>query len=236
MNKSSRLLFALAILALIGAYFAFDLGRFFSLDYIKAQQSAIEAWRAANPQLAVGVFAAIYIAVTALSLPGAAVMTLAGGAVFGLWWGTLIISFASTIGATLAFLIARFLLRYWVQARFGDKLRAINEGMAKDGAFYLFTLRLVPLFPFFVINLVMALTPLRAWTFYWVSQVGMLAGTLVYVNAGTQLAQIDSLQGRHRPRIDLHQVPDLEHGLPPGRSGPGGSVRNRDAPPDPIRA
>ena len=208
MNKSSRLLFALAILALIGAYFAFDLGRFFSLDYIKAQQSAIEAWRAANPQLAVGAFAAIYIAVTALSLPGAAVMTLAGGAVFGLWWGTLIISFASTIGATLAFLIARFLLRDWVQARFGDKLRAINEGMAKDGAFYLFTLRLVPLFPFFVINLVMALTPLRAWTFYWVSQVGMLAGTLVYVNAGTQLAQIghqpggaDQGLGRHATGI-----------------------------------
>ena len=201
MNQLPRLLFALAILALVGAYFAFDLGRFFSLDYIKAQQSAIEAWRAANPQIAIGVFAAVYIAVTALSLPGAAVMTLAAGAIFGLWWGTLIVSFASTIGATLAFLIARFLLRDWVQARFGDKLRVINEGMAKDGPFYLFTLRLVPVFPFFVINLAMALTPLRTWTFFWVSQVGMLAGTLVYVNAGTQLAQIDSLQGILSPGL-----------------------------------
>ncbi|MEN8177600.1 MAG: VTT domain-containing protein, partial [Pseudomonadota bacterium] len=141
------------------------------------------------------------IVVTALSLPGATIMTLAGGAIFGLLWGALIVSFASTIGATLAFLVSRFLLRDWVQARFGDKLQAVDEGVKKDGALYLFSLRLVPLFPFFVINLVMALTPMKARTFYWVSQIGMLAGTLVYVNAGTQLAQIESLKGILSPGL-----------------------------------
>lgn len=201
MNKSRRLLLAMAIIAVIGTWFSLDLGHFFSLDYLKSQQAAIEAWRADNPLVAIAVFAAIYIAVTALSLPGAAVMTLAAGAIFGLLWGTLIVSFASTIGATLAFLIARFLLRDWVTSRFGDKLKAINAGVAKDGTFYLFTLRLVPLFPFFIINLVMALTPLRTWTFYWVSQVGMLAGTIVYVNAGTQLAQIESMSGILSPGL-----------------------------------
>ena len=203
MKNLQRLLLGLSIMALIGAYFAFDLGSFLSLEHFKTQQAAIEAWRLANPLLAVGVFALIYIAVTALSLPGAAIMTLAGGAIFGLLWGTLIVSFASTIGATLAFLVSRFLLRDWVQSQFGDKLRAINEGVTKDGALYLFSLRLVPLFPFFVINLVMALTTIRVRTFYWVSQVGMLAGTLVYVNAGTQLAQIDSLQGILSPGLLL---------------------------------
>ena len=194
MKKTPRLLLFMVILTLIGAWFIFDLGSFLSLDYFKTQQAAIDAWRTANPLTAVGVFALIYIAVTALSLPGAAVMTLAGGAVFGLLWGSLIVSFASTIGATLAFLASRFLLRDWVQARFGDRLKSINEGTGKEGGFYLFTLRLVPAFPFFIINLVMGLTPIRTWTFYWVSQIGMLAGTLVYVNAGTQLAQIDSLK------------------------------------------
>jgi pyruvate/2-oxoglutarate dehydrogenase complex dihydrolipoamide dehydrogenase (E3) component/uncharacterized membrane protein YdjX (TVP38/TMEM64 family) len=194
MKKTPRLLLFMVILTLIGAWFIFDLGSFLSLDYFKTQQVAIDAWRTANPLTAVGIFAVIYIAVTALSLPGAAVMTLAGGAVFGLLWGSLIVSFASAIGATLAFLASRFLLRDWVQARFGDRLKSINEGTGKEGGFYLFTLRLVPVFPFFIINLVMGLTPIRTWTFYWVSQIGMLAGTLVYVNAGTQLAQIDSVK------------------------------------------
>lgn len=122
-------------------------------------------------------------------------MTLAGGALFGLGVGTLLVSFASSIGATLAFLASRFLFRDWVQGRYGERLAAINKGMEKDGAFYLFTLRLVPVLPFFVMNLLMGLTPIKTRTFYWVSQVGMLAGTLVYVNAGTQLACIDSLSG-----------------------------------------
>ena len=188
----SRILLAVIVAASIGAFFAFDLGRFVSFDELRAQQDAIAAYRDENMLEAALVYFVVYVAVTALSLPGAAVMTLAGGAFFGLLWGTVLVSFASTIGATLAFLLARFLFRDAVQSRFGHGLRAVNAGVARDGAFYLFTLRLVPLFPFFVINLLMALTPIRTWTFFLVSQLGMFPGTLVYVNAGTQLAQIDS--------------------------------------------
>ena len=197
----TRILLLLVIVLAVVAFFAFDLGRFFDLAFIKAQQSAIEAYRQEHPLLAAGFFFVIYIAVTALSLPGAAIMTLAGGAIFGLAWGTLIISFASSIGATLAFLASRLLFRDLVQRRFGDRLRAINHGMAREGAFYLFALRLVPIFPFFIINLLMGLTPIRTWTFYWVSQVGMLAATLVYVNAGTQLAQIADVGGILSPAL-----------------------------------
>jgi len=196
-----KLLLVVAIGLAIGMFFALDLGRYLSLDGFKSQQAAIEAWRAANPLAAALAFFAAYVAVTALSLPGATVMTLAVGAVFGFFWGMLIVSFASSLGALLAFMLTRFLLRDWVQARFGERLKAVNDGVARDGAFYLFTLRLVPVFPFFLINLAMALTPIRAWTFYWVSQVGMLAGTPVYVNAGTQLAKIDSLAGILSPGL-----------------------------------
>lgn len=196
-----KTLLVAAIALAIGLFFAFDLGRYLSLDWFKSQQAAIEAWRAANPLAAGLAFFAAYVAITGLSLPGATVMTLATGAIFGFAWGVLIVSFASSLGALLAFLLARFLLRDWVQARFGERLKALNAGVARDGAFYLFTLRLVPLFPFFVINLAMALTPIRVWTFYWVSQLGMLAGALVYVNAGTQLARIDSLSGILSPGL-----------------------------------
>jgi uncharacterized membrane protein YdjX (TVP38/TMEM64 family) len=143
----------------------------------------------------------IYIVVTALSLPGAAVMTLAGGGLFGLVTGTIVVSFASTIGATCACVVARYLLRDWVQNKFGDKLKKINDGMEKEGGFYLFSLRLVPIFPFFVINLVMGLTPIRIVTYFWVSQLGMLPGTIVYVNAGKELAQLDSLKGILSPGL-----------------------------------
>jgi pyruvate/2-oxoglutarate dehydrogenase complex dihydrolipoamide dehydrogenase (E3) component/uncharacterized membrane protein YdjX (TVP38/TMEM64 family) len=196
-----KLLVLVALAAFVGLYVALDLGRFFSLDELKRQQAAIEAYRQASPWLAAAIFFVVYVAVTALSLPGAAIMTLAGGAVFGLFWGTLLVSFASSLGATLAFLAARFLARDWVKARFGPRLAAIDRGVERDGGFYLFTLRLVPAFPFFMINLVMGLTPMRAWTFYWVSQVGMLAGTIVYVNAGTQLAGISSLRGILSPAL-----------------------------------
>lgn len=196
-----RIILLLTLAALIAAFFAFDLGRFLTLDALKAGQATFAAWYETSPLLIAGAYMLIYIAVTALSLPGATVMTLAGGALFGLWVGTLLVSFASTIGATLAFLASRFLFHDWVQERYGKRLGAINKGMAKDGAFYLFTLRLVPVFPFFVINLLMGLTPIKARTFYWVSQVGMLAGTLVYVNAGTQLARIDSLSGILSPGL-----------------------------------
>ncbi len=197
-----RKLYLVGILAvLIYGFFAFDLQQYFNLQYFRSQQAAIDAYFQAHPLQTALVFFALYVAVTGLSLPGAALLTLIAGAIFGLLWGTLIVSFASTLGATLAFLVARFLLRDWVQNRFGEKLKAVNRGIAKDGPFYLFTLRLVPLFPFFVINLVMGLTSIRASTFYWVSQIGMLPGTLVYVNAGTQIAGIDSLDGILSPGL-----------------------------------
>ena len=188
MTKAKIALLTL-IAALIVAFFALDLGRYLSLEFFSSQQTAIQTHVQANPVRSALIFFLIYIAVTGLSLPGAALMTLVAGALFGLLWGTLIVSFASSLGATLAFLASRFLLRDWVQQKFGEKLKPINEGVAKEGAFYLFALRLVPAFPFFVINLVMALTPIRTWTFYWVSQVGMLAGTLVFVYAGTKLGE-----------------------------------------------
>ena len=196
-----KLLVVVAVAVFVALYIGLDLGRYFSLDALKAQQAALDAYRQAHPWLTAGIYFVVYVAVTALSLPGAAIMTLAGGAVFGLLWGTLLVSFASSLGATLAFLASRFLLRDWVQNRFGERLRAINEGVGKEGGFYLFTLRLVPVFPFFMINLLMGLTPMRAATFYWVSQLGMLAGTLVYVNAGTQLAGISSLSGILSPGL-----------------------------------
>jgi pyruvate/2-oxoglutarate dehydrogenase complex dihydrolipoamide dehydrogenase (E3) component/uncharacterized membrane protein YdjX (TVP38/TMEM64 family) len=186
---------AAVVLVTIGSSEDVALLEYLDLQFLKSQQHTIDAHFATNPLLTSGIYFAVYVLVTAFSLPGAAVMTLAGGAIFGLLWGTVVVSFASTIGATLAFLVSRYLLRDMVQTRFGDNLKAVNDGIEKDGAFYLFTLRLVPIFPFFVINLVMGLTPLATRTFYWVSQLGMLAGTIVYVNAGTQLARIESLDG-----------------------------------------
>jgi uncharacterized membrane protein YdjX (TVP38/TMEM64 family) len=199
--KPSKMLLLFVLVAFIAAFFILDLQHYLTLDALKSQQSKIESYRNVHPALAVAIYGLLYVAVTGLSLPGAAVLTLAGGAVFGLLWGTLIVSFASSMGATLAFLAARFLFRDAVKARFGERLQALDEGVNRDGAFYLFTLRLVPLFPFFMINLAMGLTALRTWAFYWVSQVGMLAGTLVYVNAGTQLAKIESLSGILSPAL-----------------------------------
>ncbi|MEQ8799733.1 MAG: FAD-dependent oxidoreductase [Salinisphaeraceae bacterium] len=206
----TRLLLVAGIAGLLIAYFLVDPGRLlgegcegqlFSLACLDAQRGAIEALRQEMPVLLAAGFFAVYVLVAALSIPGAAVMTLATGAVFGLGWGLLIVSFASSVGATLAFLVARFLLRDGVQRRFGRRLTAINRGVEKDGAFYLFALRLVPAFPFFVINLAMGLTPIRAATFYVVSQIGMLPGTVVYVNAGTQLGQVESLGGILSPGL-----------------------------------
>jgi pyruvate/2-oxoglutarate dehydrogenase complex dihydrolipoamide dehydrogenase (E3) component/uncharacterized membrane protein YdjX (TVP38/TMEM64 family) len=196
-----KYLIAAVVVVAISAYWIFDINQYLSLEGIKAAQAQLENWRSGSPFLAGLSFFALYIAVTSLSLPGAAVLTLAAGAFFGLFWGVVIVSFASTIGATLAFLVARFILRDSVQSRFGNRLKAINRGIEQEGAFYLFTLRLVPIFPFFIINLLMGLSPIRTWTFYWISQVGMLAGTIVYVNAGTQLARIDSLSGILSPGL-----------------------------------
>ena len=199
--SKSKLILLIVLAAAIAAYFAFDIGQYLSLDYLKARQSELEAFTHANPVSASALFFAVYVTVTGLSIPGAAVLTLVAGAMFGLLWGTVIVSFASTIGASLAFLAARFLLRDSVQARFGERLTTINRGIEKDGSFYLFTLRLVPAFPFFMINLAMGLTPIPLRTFFWVSQIGMLAGTIVYVNAGTQLANIESAAGILSPSV-----------------------------------
>ncbi|KZX56856.1 pyridine nucleotide-disulfide oxidoreductase [Halioglobus sp. HI00S01] len=193
MNKK-QLLLGIIVAAFI-AWFGLDLGQYLQLSWVQGKMGELRSWYAANPLLAGALYFGLYVAVTGLSIPGAAVMTLAGGALFGFWYALVLVSFGSSIGATIAFLISRTLLRDWVQQRFGQQLRPVNEGFAKDGAFYLFGLRLVPLFPFFVINLAMGLLPIGTWRYYWVSQLGMLPATAVYVNAGTQLGQLDSLAG-----------------------------------------
>ena len=190
-----------ALAALIAAYFWFDLGSELTVEGIKARVDQAQAFYQENALAVLAIFFLTYVAVTAASLPGAAVMTLAAGALFGLVEGTILVSFASTIGATLAFLSSRYVLRDSIEARFGDRLKSINEGLERDGAFYLFTLRMIPAIPFFVINLVMGLTRIRTWTFIWVSQLGMLLGTIAFVNAGTQLAQIESMSGLLSPTL-----------------------------------
>ncbi|EGQ9241257.1 TVP38/TMEM64 family protein [Vibrio parahaemolyticus] len=198
MNK--KLIFGLILVAtilLLGANF----GQYLTLENAKAQQEALNLFIEANIVYAAAVYFLAYVAITAFSIPGAAVVTLLGAALFGFWFSLLLVSFASTIGATLAFLSSRYLLRDWVQSRFGEKLVAINQGVKKDGAFYLFSLRLIPVFPFFLINLLMGLTPMSIARFYLTSQIGMLPGTAVYLNAGTQLATIDSLSGIVSPTV-----------------------------------
>lgn len=191
-----------AILAvLVFAYIFFDFGQYLSLEYLKASRERFQSLYAEHTFLVIGGYFLLYVTAAALALPAAAVLTLAGGALFGLVTGTIVVSFASSIGAVVAFMVARYLLRDWVQSRFGDKLERINDGIEKDGAFYLFTLRLIPVFPFFVINTVIALTPMRLFTYYWVSQIGMFPATIVYVNAGKELGQIESLSGLLSPSL-----------------------------------
>ena len=196
-----KIIVVMVLIGLVAVFFAFDLGNYMTLEYLKASQQKFEVLYAEHQVPAIAGYMVIYILVTSLSLPGAAIMTIAGGALFGLVTGTLAVSFASTIGATLAAFVARFLLRDWVQGKFGDKIAKVNEGIEKEGTFYLFTLRLIPIFPFWMINLVMGVTKMSLWSFYWVSQLGMLAGTIVYVNAGKELAKIDSLSGIMSPGL-----------------------------------
>lgn len=203
-NKSGnikKIVIVLIIIGLVAAFKIFNLGDYLSLSYIKESQQNFQELYANNSLVVMAVYILIYIIVTALSLPGAAVMTLAGGAVFGFITGLVAVSFASSIGATLACFVSRFILRDWVQGKIGDKLKTVNEGVEKEGAFYLFTLRLIPVFPFWLINLAMGLTKMPLKTFYWVSQVGMLAGTAVFVNAGKELGKIDSLSGILSPTL-----------------------------------
>jgi uncharacterized membrane protein YdjX (TVP38/TMEM64 family) len=203
MQKSSlkKIIVLLAIVASVALFMIFDLGQYLTLSYIKESQQRFGALYADHRVVTISGYMIVYIVVTSLSLPGAAVMTLAGGALFGLVTGTLAVSFASTIGATISCFVSRFLLRDWVQGKFGEKITKVNQGVESEGAFYLFTLRLIPIFPFWMINLVMGVTGIRMRTFYWVSQVGMLPGTIVYVNAGKELARIESISGILSPRL-----------------------------------
>ncbi len=196
-----RLLLAVVIVALVASYFIFDLGRYFSLETLKSSREELLSLYDAHPATFIGVYFLIYVTATALAFPAATVITLAGGAVFGLAAGTVIVSFASTIGAAVAFAVSRYLLRDWVQARFGDRLARINRGIEEEGAYYLFTLRLIPIFPFFVVNSVVALTPMRLSTYYWVSQVGMFPATVIYVYAGVALGQVESLSDLLSPGL-----------------------------------
>ena len=196
----------LILITLIIIFIVFDLDRFVSLSYIKASQEKFQLLATEHPLIVIASYMTAYILITSLSLPGAAVLTLLGGALFGLWIGTLVVSFASTIGATFACFVSRFVLRDWVQKKLGDKIVTVNEGVEREGAFYLFTLRLIPIFPFWAINLVMGLTKMPLRTFYWVSQIGMLAGTLVYVNAGKELAKVSSLSDILSPSLILSFV------------------------------
>lgn len=194
MNKARLIVLAILVIAVV-LYITLDVGQYLNLAYVQSQLGTLRDFAQTNFALSAGLYFLAYVIVTALSLPGAAIMTLLGGAIFGFGWGLVLASFASTIGATLAFLVSRLLLHDWVQGRFGKSLKTINQGVERDGAFYLFSLRLVPVFPFFLINLVMGLTPIRTFTFFWVSQVGMVLGTAVYVNAGVELGQLSSLGG-----------------------------------------
>lgn len=198
---AKKIILVAIVLLLAGLFFSLDLGRYLSLDYIKASQTRFQLLYAENPFTVIAVYVLIYIVSAGLSLPGATVLTLAGGGFFGLLVGVVVVSISSTLGATLACFAARTLLRDWVQRKFGEKLVTINEGIEKEGWLYLFSLRLIPVFPFFVINLVMGLTTMRLSTFFWVSQLGMLPATIVYVNAGKELAKIDSLGGILSPTL-----------------------------------
>ena len=196
-----KILLLVIAVSLVALFFHYDLNQLLTLDGLKGSMDQFGEWREQSPMLVIGGFFALYVLVAALSLPGAAILTLAAGALFGLVEGFIIVSFASSIGALLAFLVSRYLLRESIKNKFPERLKAIDEGVQKEGAFYLFTLRLVPVFPFFLVNLLMGVTGIKAWTFYWVSQLGMLAGTVVYVNAGTQLADIESLSGILSPKL-----------------------------------
>ena len=205
MNKT-KITLLVGVIILVALFFIFDLGQYLNLEYLKEKQAVMDDYHEREPVTTTVSFFFLYVIITGLSLPGAAILTLAAGAIFGLLWGTVISSFASTIGATLAFLFSRYLFRESIQGRFADKLTAVNRGMDEEGAFYLFTLRLVPIFPYFIINLVMGLTTIRALTFFLVSQAGMLAGTIVYVNAGTQIAKIEQLKDILSPGLILSFV------------------------------
>ena len=203
MNTKGKVALAILVIGLLATFFLLDGNAYLNLGYLQQVRGDVVFYVESNPLVSSVSYFVLYVLVTALSVPGALIMTLAGGAVFGLPWGLLLVSFASTIGATLAMLVSRMLLRDWVQVRFKTQLVTVNQGLADDGGFYLFSLRMVPLLPFFMVNLVMGLTRISLWQFYWVSQLGMLAATFVFVFAGTQLAAIETLSGILSPGLIL---------------------------------
>jgi uncharacterized membrane protein YdjX (TVP38/TMEM64 family) len=205
-TRFTKIVVVLVLVSVIILFFVFNLDRFLTLSFIRESQEKFQHLATKHPLSVIASYMMVYILVTSLSLPGATVLTLLGGALFGFWIGTLAVSFASTLGATLACFVSRFLLRDWVQKKLGEKITTVNEGIEREGAFYLFTLRLIPIFPFWAINLLMGLTTMPLRTFYWVSQLGMLAGTIVYVNAGKELAQIDAPSDVLSPRLILSFV------------------------------
>jgi len=195
-NKNlKKLILLVVIIGFVAAARVFHLDQYLTVSFLKGSLDRFKAVYADNPAAVLGVYFIVYVLTAALSLPGAAPLGMLGGALFGFWTATLVVSFASTIGATLACSVSRFLLSDWIQNRYGDKIARVNEGIEKEGTFYLFSLRLIPVFPFWMINLVMGLTKMPLSRFYWVSQVAMLPGTMVFVNAGKELAKIDSLKG-----------------------------------------
>jgi uncharacterized membrane protein YdjX (TVP38/TMEM64 family) len=205
-NTINKIIIVVTIIALIAVFRIFDLQQYLTLSYIKESRERFALLYAMHRISVIAVYMVIYILASTLSLPGAVILTLAGGALFGLWTGTIVVSLASTIGATLACFVSRFILRDWVQKKMGDKLRAVNKGIEREGPFYLFTLRLIPVFPFWLINLLMGLTKMPLRTFYWISQIGMLPATVIYVNAGRELARVDSLSGILSPGLILSFV------------------------------
>jgi len=200
-NRKKKIVILIIVISLIVAFKVFNLGQYLTLSYLKESLDKFNDLYEKHQALVIAGYFIIYVLTTSLSLPGASPLGIVGGALFGFWVATLVVSFASTIGATLACFVSRFLLRDWVQSKFSDKIAKVNEGIEKEGAFYLFTLRLIPIFPFWMINLVMGLTKMPLSRFYWVSQIGMLPGTMVYVNAGKELAKIESIKGIFSPRL-----------------------------------
>jgi uncharacterized membrane protein YdjX (TVP38/TMEM64 family) len=200
-NRKKKIVILVVVISLIVVFKVFNLGQYLTLSFLKESLDKFNDLYEKHQVLVIAGYFIIYVLTTSLSLPGASPLGIVGGALFGFWVATLVVSFASTIGATLACFISRFLLRDWVQSKFSDKIAKVNEGIEKEGAFYLFTLRLIPIFPFWMINLVMGLTKMPLSRFYWVSQIGMLPGTMVYVNAGKELAKIESIKGIFSPRL-----------------------------------
>lgn len=202
MKKHAKKGFLLLIgVIIVTVFVSFDLHRFLTLEYLRSSEVSLRQFQQNHPYTLMWAYFVVYFVVAAFALPGVLVSTVAGGFLFGLVQGTILVSFASTLGATASFLVARYVFRDWIEKKYGDKLHAVNDGIEREGGFYLFSMRLIPLFPYFLINVVMGLSQMKLKTFYWVSQAGMLPVSFVLVNAGKELGKIESLSGIIRPGL-----------------------------------